>query len=98
MSYRVFSSSGVLLFGVLGAVLIGVGHGFVSAKMFFILSLIYNYTRSRNLFFLKGSLRSLGFLIFFRALCLIMKSSAPLSLGFFGELFMFISGSSVMGL
>lgn len=97
MSFIVLGSLGIIFIGQLGVVYMRVGHGFVSAGMFYLLSIIYKLTGSRNFYFLKGSLKKMNSLIFFCALCLILNSSAPVSLGFLGELFMFIRGSVILG-
>lgn len=67
-----------------------VGHGFISANMFFILSFIYNLTGSRKLLVLKRRLINYGLVNFLLAGTIILKSSAPLSINFFGELFLFV--------
>lgn len=75
---------------LIGLIFMSVGHGFISAGMFYIVSLIYKFTRSRNIYFLNRKLRKNFFLFFFCGLCLIFKSSAPIRIKFFGELFLFI--------
>lgn len=72
-----------------GGAMMRAGHGFISAGMFFTLSLVYNFTGSRNIFFIRGLLSNRYFTLFFCGLCLIFNASAPFSLKFFGEVFLF---------
>lgn len=90
MSFIVFSSFRDLNIGLVGLMLMSVGHGFVSAKMFFLLSLIYSETNRRNSLVIKSRAINIGLFSFLFALALILKSSAPLSVNFFGELFLFM--------
>jgi NADH:ubiquinone oxidoreductase subunit 4 (subunit M) len=68
-----------------------VGHGFVSANMFFLLSMVYKETGRRKLLVINRRSINLGLFMFIFGLALVLKSSAPLSIKFFGELFLFMS-------
>lgn len=92
MSFIVLKRIGLTFRGIIGLTFMRVGHGFISAGMFFIISLIYNYVKSRKIYYLNGVLKKYFFLSFFCGMCLILKSSAPLSIKFFGELLMFVKG------
>lgn len=90
MRFMVFASFSRRGVGLWGIILMSVGHGFISANMFFILSFIYNLTGSRKLLVLKRRLINYGLVNFLLAGTIILKSSAPLSINFFGELFLFV--------
>lgn len=80
-----------------GVVFMRVGHGFISACMFFLLSIVYSYCGSRKIFFIGGTFRKKFSLLFFCGLCLVLKASAPLRLNFFGEYFLFLGAVSLLG-
>lgn len=82
----------VVVFMGLGVILMRVGHGFISAGMFFIVSLIYNYVKRRKVFYLGGLLNNKISLFFFCGLCLVLKGSAPIRIKFFGEFLLLLGG------
>lgn len=90
MSFIVFASLESSKFGLWGIILMSVGHGFISAKLFYLLSFIYTSTGSRNVLVLKRNLNNYGIISFLLAMGVILNSSAPFSIKFFGELFLFI--------
>lgn len=90
MSFIVYASFSRRFIGRLGIILMRVGHGFVSANMFFLLSLVYKETGSRKRLVINRRLINLGLFSFLFARTLVLKSSAPLSIKFLGELFLFI--------
>jgi NADH:ubiquinone oxidoreductase subunit 4 (subunit M) len=91
MRFIVYASFRSCFIGRLGILLMRVGHGFISANMFFLLSLIYKETGSRNSLVINRRLIKLGLFSLMFAMTLILKSSAPISIKFVGELFLFIS-------
>lgn len=97
MSFMVLASCGVIFISSIGVIYMGVGHGFVSAGIFYILSLVYKLSGSRKFYFLNGILKKFSYLLFFSSICLILKSSVPIRIGFLGEFFMFVGGSIVLG-
>lgn len=97
MSLFFIKSFFINLFNYKGAVLMRVGHGFISACMFFLLSIVYNLCGSRKIFFIGGSMRVNFPLLFFCGLCLVLNASAPLRIKFFGEYFLFLGMVSFLG-
>lgn len=80
--------------GILGAVVIIVGHGLCSSGLFFIVNIYYIKTWRRVIFLNKGILGLLpDYVIWWFLLC-VVNFSFPLSLNFFGELF--IIGSIII--
>jgi len=96
MRFMVFAAFQNRKIRVGGIVLMRVGHGFISAKMFFILSFIYKITGRRKLLVLNRRLINYGLISFLLARTIILKRSAPLSIKFFGELFLFIRRINIL--
>nr|YP_009262071.1 NADH dehydrogenase subunit 4 [Chrysoporthe austroafricana]AMX22146.1 NADH dehydrogenase subunit 4 [Chrysoporthe austroafricana] len=86
----VFSNS---IQGIEGAILLGLGHGFVSSGLFIIVGgILYDRSGTRNISFYRGMTQLMPLLsIFFLILCLA-NCGTPLTLNFVGE-FMSLYGA-----
>lgn len=90
MRFMVFSCFRGSDIGIWGVVLMSVGHGFISANLFFLLSFVYKETGRRKVLVLKRRLINYGLLNFLVAAAVILNRSAPFSIKFFGEFFLFL--------
>nr|URF22687.1 NADH dehydrogenase subunit 4 [Brachidontes pharaonis] len=83
--------------GYLGSLLMMLGHGLCSSGLFLLVNLFYKQSTSRSIMFNKGGLAIFPSLALF---CFLLSSgnmAAPPTLNFVGEVFLFMTSSSVSG-
>nr|ARO74697.1 NADH dehydrogenase subunit 4 [Mexistrophia reticulata] len=73
--------------GLVGALIIMVSHGFTSSLMFLMASLTYKISHSRSLCYTSGLLKSFPLLSLMWFICCAMNMAAPPTLNLVGELF-----------
>nr|YP_009258849.1 NADH dehydrogenase subunit 4 [Libiocoris heissi]AFI54714.1 NADH dehydrogenase subunit 4 [Libiocoris heissi] len=77
--------------GMIGSLIMMVGHGLCSSGLFSLANIVYERTYSRSFYLNKGLLTVIPGLGFFWFLFCSNNMSCPLSLGFFGELMLITS-------
>lgn len=76
----------ITIFGIIGSLLIIIGHGLCSSALFFIVNLIYERSHSRNLIINKGIIIFIPSLIIFWFIFCVCNMSSPPSLNLLSEL------------
>nr|YP_009519799.1 NADH dehydrogenase subunit 4 [Trichogramma japonicum]AOM68232.1 NADH dehydrogenase subunit 4 [Trichogramma japonicum] len=74
------------LFGLMGSLLMMIGHGLCSSALFFMVNLMYERTHSRNLLINKGMISLLPSLMMFWFMFCVCNMSSPPSLNLLSEL------------
>nr|YP_010381704.1 NADH dehydrogenase subunit 4 [Augilina triaina]UDL72079.1 NADH dehydrogenase subunit 4 [Augilina triaina] len=77
--------------GVLGSLILMIGHGFVSSGLFFLVGIVYNRFSSRSFFILKGLIGLMPSLSLFWFMFCVMNMSCPPSINLFSEILIVIS-------
>lgn len=79
--------------GIEGAILLGLGHGFVSSALFIIVGgVLYDRTGTRNIAFYRGVVQVMPLLSIFFFIFMLANCGTPLTLNFVGE-FMSLYGA-----
>nr|ADA69798.1 NADH dehydrogenase subunit 4 [Sphaeroma serratum] len=94
VAHMAMVGSGVLtasLWGINGAMLIMIGHGFCSSGLFCIANMTYERTQSRNMMIMKGMLTIAPALTLWWFLLATSNMAAPPSLNLYGEIHAIIS-------
>jgi NADH:ubiquinone oxidoreductase subunit 4 (subunit M) len=84
--FSLFMKSGL---GVFGSLVVLLSHSFVSGVLFMFFGVFYLVTKSRRVYVNGGFFFSFLFLGFFFVLFLLLNFSLPISLGFWGEVFIY---------
>nr|YP_010381613.1 NADH dehydrogenase subunit 4 [Symplanella nigricans]UDL71988.1 NADH dehydrogenase subunit 4 [Symplanella nigricans] len=77
--------------GVLGSLVLMIGHGFVSSGLFYLVGIVYSRFMSRSLFILSGLISIFPSLSFFWFMFCVMNMSCPPSINLFSEILIVIS-------
>nr|YP_010381717.1 NADH dehydrogenase subunit 4 [Augilina tetraina]UDL72092.1 NADH dehydrogenase subunit 4 [Augilina tetraina] len=77
--------------GLLGSLILMIGHGFVSSGLFFLVGIVYNQFNSRSFFILKGLIGLMPSLSLFWFMFCVMNMSCPPSINLFSEILIVIS-------
>nr|YP_010381600.1 NADH dehydrogenase subunit 4 [Neosymplana vittatum]UDL71975.1 NADH dehydrogenase subunit 4 [Neosymplana vittatum] len=77
--------------GMMGSLVLMIGHGFVSSGLFFLVGIVYNRFSSRSFFILKGMISFLPSLSLFWFVFCVMNMSCPPSINLFSEIFIVLS-------
>jgi len=84
----IFSNSQI---GLIGAILLGIGHGFVSPALFFSVGgVMYDRFHQREITFFKGLALKMPVFIIFFFIFILANTGIPLTLNFLGEQFSLI--------
>jgi len=76
--------------GIMGSILMAIGHGFVSTGLFFLVGLLYQRYHTRAIDYFSGLINVMPVFSFFCFMFIISNFSFPLSLNFVGELLLLI--------
>nr|YP_008963763.1 NADH dehydrogenase subunit 4 [Leptomyrmex pallens]AGL61399.1 NADH dehydrogenase subunit 4 [Leptomyrmex pallens] len=88
MNFMLSAMSTMTNLGMLGALIMMIGHGLCSSGLFYMVSIYYEETGSRVIFFNKGMMNLMPSYVIWWFLMCVINFSFPLSMNFFSELFM----------
>nr|YP_009946942.1 NADH dehydrogenase subunit 4 [Macrostemum floridum]QOH91260.1 NADH dehydrogenase subunit 4 [Macrostemum floridum] len=77
--------------GLIGGMILMVGHGLCSSGLFFLVGVIYNRSKSRSLMLNKGFINLYPYLTLYWFLLVIINMGVPPFLNYFSELMLFIN-------